>query len=66
VLWVRLERDTFDLAGILISSLQMSVICIGVSLLVGGLWGAYRIARRRREAQWHPAGSLDLETHGAR
>jgi len=66
ILWVRLERDSFDLAGVLVSSLQMAGICVAVSLLLGGLWGAYLIVRRRREAVWYPEGHLDLETHVAR
>lgn len=66
ILWVRLERDTFDLAGILISTLQMAVIGIALSLFLGGIWGALVIARRRREGDWHPTGHLGLDTHGVR
>ncbi len=65
IMWVRVERESFDLAGILISSFQIAGICIGVSLFFGGLWGAYLILRRRRESAWQPAGHLGLETRTA-
>jgi len=65
VIWVRLEKESFDLAGILISSIEMTLIGIAVSLCLGGIWAAYLITRRRRESQWHPAGHLDLETDTA-
>ena len=66
ILWVRLERESFDLAGILISTFQIAAIGIALSLLLGGLWGALLIARRRREGDWHPTGHLDLDPYGVR
>jgi hypothetical protein len=60
VIWVRVERPTFDLVGVLLSSLGITGICAGIALGLGALFGTYLILRGRRR----PAGlALRLELH---
>jgi hypothetical protein len=61
VTWVRVEKPVFDLAGVLVSSLEMSLICAAVALLFGSLLGAALIRRAaHRQAGELRAGSLGL------
>jgi hypothetical protein len=50
IIWVRIERPTFDLVGVVLSSLGITGICVGVALSLGALFGSYLIlSGRRRE-----------------
>jgi hypothetical protein len=49
ITWVRVEKPVFDLAGVLISSLGFTGLCVGVALLLGVAWGVGTILHRRRQ-----------------
>ena len=50
VTWVKVPRPTFDLAGVLISSLSLAGICALVACALGAVFGVTLIVRHRREA----------------
>jgi positive regulator of sigma E activity len=59
VTWIRVEKPVFDLAGILISSLGITGICVLVAVLLGGAWGAWLVRRNARRPEQHdPALTL--------
>jgi LPXTG-motif cell wall-anchored protein len=47
ITWIRVEKPSFDLAGILISSITFSLILIGIALLLGGGLGFLFIRRHK-------------------
>jgi hypothetical protein len=53
-LFVRVERPTFDLVGVVLNSLSIAGICAGTALVLGLAAGVSMIVRRRR----HPPESL--------
>jgi hypothetical protein len=55
VTWIRVEKPTFDLVGVLLSSLQLTGFILAVALVLGILLGVSLIRRRRAgSAQDHP------------
>jgi hypothetical protein len=63
VMWIKVTKPTFDLVGVLLSSLGLTTILVGVAVVLGVVFGLSLIIRRRREAlghAWGP-GSLDLD-----
>lgn len=54
VTWIHVQKPSFDLEGILISSLTATALVAGVALILGGLTGLSIILYRRRS----PARSL--------
>jgi hypothetical protein len=50
VTWVRVERPVFDLVGVLVSSLTLTVIMVGIGLVLGAGLGGLLILRSRRNA----------------
>lgn len=66
VTWVRVEKPVFDLAGILISSLGITGLCVATAVVLGAAWGAVLIRRRaRRRGLEADDGSLTLRVIGA-
>lgn len=49
VTWVKVPRPTFDLAGVLTSSLSLAGICAGVAFALGTALGITLIMRNRRQ-----------------
>jgi hypothetical protein len=49
VTWVQVPRDTFDLGGVLISSLTLAGICAVIACALGAILGATFIVRNRRQ-----------------
>jgi ABC-type dipeptide/oligopeptide/nickel transport system permease component len=47
VTWIRVEKPTFDLVGVLLSSLQLTGFILAVALVLGILLGVSLIRRRR-------------------
>jgi hypothetical protein len=60
VTWVKVERPTFDLVGVLLSSLTFAVIAIVVALAMGTVVGAFLIRRARRQS---PEDFAPLQLH---
>ena len=48
VIWIRLEKPTFDLIGVVLSSFGITGICVGIALALGACWGLVLIRRGRR------------------
>ena len=63
VIWIKVTKPTFDLLGVLISSLGLTTILVAVAIVLGTALGLSLILRRRREALGHvfDAISLDLD-----
>ena len=63
VVWIKVTKPTFDLVGVLMSSLGLTTILVGVAIVLGTVVGLSLIIRRRREALGHAwgSGSLDLD-----
>jgi hypothetical protein len=48
VTWIKVDRPTFDLVGVVLSSLGLAGICAGVALTLGAVLGIGFIVRGRR------------------
>lgn len=60
VIWIRLEKPSFDLVGVILSSLGITGICIGVALALGCCWGLLLIRRSRARRSFDAEISLGL------
>jgi hypothetical protein len=63
VIWIKVSRPTFDLAGVLVSSLGFTSILAAFALLLGAAIAFSWILRRRHDdpAEGLEAVSLDLD-----
>jgi len=61
VIWIRLEKPTFDLIGVILSSLGITGICVGVALALGACWGLVLIRRGRQRTPFQPEFGLGLD-----
>jgi ABC-type spermidine/putrescine transport system permease subunit II len=61
VTWIKVEHPSFDLAGVLISSLQITGGLLIVALVLGTLFGLTLLWRRRRQGSTLDPVSLRLE-----
>jgi ABC-type spermidine/putrescine transport system permease subunit II len=50
VSWVHVQKPTFDLVGVVLSSFGIAGICAAVALVLGIALGVFLIARARRQA----------------
>jgi hypothetical protein len=50
VTWVRVERPTFDLIGVILSTFQLTGILLVAALVLGTVIGASLVYARRRAA----------------
>jgi len=48
VTWIKVDKPTFDLVGVVLSSLGLAGICAGVALALGAVLGLGFIVRGRR------------------
>jgi hypothetical protein len=65
VVWIKVTKPTFDLFGVLVSSLSLTGILLGLALLLGAAFGLSLILRRRRAGIGlgdFSAASLDLRS----
>jgi hypothetical protein len=49
VIWVPVQKPTFDLVGVVLSSFGIAGICAGVALALGVVLGIVLILRARRQ-----------------
>jgi hypothetical protein len=56
VIWVPVQKPTFDLVGVVLSSLGLAGICVGVATFLGIALGVVFIRRARRHSD--PLDSL--------
>jgi hypothetical protein len=61
VIWIRLEKPTFDLIGVVLSSFGITGICVGVALALGACWGLVLIRRGRQRTPFHSDVALGLD-----
>jgi hypothetical protein len=66
VIWIRLEKPSFDLIGVVLSSFGITGICIGVAVALGACWGAVLIRRGRGRVPFEPDVALGLNEAEAR
>jgi hypothetical protein len=62
VTWIKVERPTFDLAGVLLSSLQITGGLLVIALVLGTVFGLTLAWRRRRQVSSLDPVSLRLQT----
>jgi len=48
LIWVRPEKPTFDLAGVVLGALSLAGLCALLALILGIAYGLTMIRRRRR------------------
>jgi hypothetical protein len=48
VTWVKVQRPTFDLVGVVLGSFALAGVCVLVALALGGVLGLGFILRHRR------------------
>jgi len=48
VTWVKVQKPTFDLVGVVLTSFALAGVCVLVALALGGALGLGFILRRRR------------------
>jgi len=48
ITWIKVERPTFDLVGVILSSFQLTGVLLVAAVTLGGLLGLSLILRRRR------------------
>lgn len=60
VLWIRVEKPTFDLIGVVLSSFGITAICAGVALAFGACWGVVLIRRSRERVPFESELALGL------
>jgi hypothetical protein len=61
VTWIRFEKPTFDLIGVVLSSFGITGICVGVALVLGLGLGLLRI--RRSQSRGADDAPLSLGLH---
>jgi len=62
VTWIKVQKPTFDLVGLILGSLGLTAILAGIALTLGLLLGLAIIRRRRSEPEWAARLSLKLES----
>lgn len=60
VLWIRVEKPTFDLIGVVLASFGITALCVGVALAFGVCWGIVLIRRSRERVPFEPELALGL------
>ena len=48
ITWINVPKPTFDLAGVIVSSFQLTGVLLLSALAIGGILGLSMILRRRR------------------
>jgi hypothetical protein len=60
ITWVKFEKPTFDLVGVVLGSLGLAGLCALVALTLGIAWGLAIILIRRRQ---EPISCIDHSLH---
>jgi len=66
VTWIKVEKPTFDLVGVVLGSFKLAGILLVLALVLGVTFGVLFVLRRRRLAPADPLDdlSLHLDLHG--
>jgi hypothetical protein len=63
VTWIKVEKPTFDLVGVVLGSFHLAGVLLAVALVLGVIFGTGLIIRRRRPVTTPlDAVSLHLDT----
>lgn len=62
VTWIKVDKPVFDLVGVIVSSFTLIAMLVGLSLVLGGVFGVLRIRRFRRTPPTTADLHLRLET----
>jgi len=60
ITWVKVEKPTFDLVGVVLGSFKLAGAMLAGALLLGILAGALYVLRRRRVTSASPVDALSL------
>jgi ABC-type amino acid transport system permease subunit len=60
VTWIKADRPTFDLVGLIVGSIGLTLVLAVIALALGLLLGLAIIHRRRNEPGWAEQVSLKL------
>lgn len=60
VTWIRVEKPTFDLVGVVLGSFRLAGTLLVVALVLGCVFGAALILSRRRPAAGSPLDAVSL------
>lgn len=65
VTWIKVEKPTFDLVGVVLGSFKLAGILLVAALLLGVAFGVLFVLRRRRLGPTKPLDdlSLHLDSH---
>lgn len=63
VTWIKVDRPTFDLVGLILSSLGLTAVLAGLALALGILLGLAFIRRRADKAPGTLSLHLDSQPH---
>ena len=65
VTWIKVEKPTFDLVGVVLGSFKLAGIMLVGALLLGVAFGVLYVLRRRRATPAAPLDelSLHLDSH---
>jgi ABC-type spermidine/putrescine transport system permease subunit II len=58
VTWVKVQKPTFDLVGVVLSSFGIAGICAGVTLVLGALFGVLLIRQNRQPGRTPRVSSI--------
>jgi len=64
VTWVKVEKPTFDLVGVVLGSFRLAGALLVVALVLGIVFGAALILSRRRPAAAPPLDDVSLHLDG--
>jgi hypothetical protein len=60
VTWIKVEKPTFDLVGVVLGSFRLAGILLVVALVLGVIFGAALIVNRRRPEATTPLDDVSL------
>jgi hypothetical protein len=60
ITWVKVEKPTFDLVGVVLGSFKLAGVMLAAALLLGVLGGVIFVLRRRRVPPVPPVEKLSL------
>jgi hypothetical protein len=60
VTWIKVEKPTFDLVGVVLGSFQLAGVLLLVALVLGVAFGAALILSRRRRTAATPLEAVSL------
>ena len=60
VTWIKVEKPTFDLVGVVLGSFQLAGFLLVLALVLGIVFGAALILTRRRPAAAPPLDDVSL------